>query len=86
MPDNIWPTQAYKDACARYEAERLRNRHVIGDRVIITNHDYPPIPIRTMDWSAHDEDCEESGPYGHGPTMQAAIDDLLDNYDAPETE
>ena len=78
---STWPTQAYIDACAAYEADKKANRHVIGDRVIITHHDYPPIPIRTEDWSAHVEDREEFGPYGRGPTMQAAIDDLLNNYD-----
>lgn len=83
MPDITWPTHEYLDARARYEADRARNRHVIGEWVIITHHDYPPIPTRDRDWSAHYENREESGPYGHGPTMQAAIDDLRDNYDAP---
>ena len=53
---------------------------------ILTNHDYPPIPIRTMDWSAwdddtYDADCNQDGyfstsPMGHGATEQQAIEDL----------
>jgi hypothetical protein len=52
-----------------------------------TSFDYPPIPIRSMDWSAiddrsYDVDCDERGfftncPIGHGATEQEAIDDLL---------
>ena len=52
-----------------------------------TNHDYPPIPDRSMDWSAvdhdtYDCDCDERGffslgPVGHGATEQEAIADLL---------
>lgn len=51
---------------------------------IITTYVYPPIPIRSMDWQAHYEDREEFGPYGHGPTEQAAIQDLTENYEEPE--
>ena len=52
---------------------------------IKTSFDYPPIPIRSMDWSAWYDGYEESGPYGHGATEAEAIADLKDNYDAPET-
>lgn len=43
---------------------------------IITSYDYPPIPIRWLDWSAHLDGDEEDGPYGHGKTEAEAIADL----------
>jgi hypothetical protein len=59
---------------------------------IVTNFDYPPIPDRSMDWSAHLRDYDgapdASGPntfIGRGPTETAAVADLLerlDEYDA----
>lgn len=62
-------------------------------RKIITSHDYPPIPLRNMDWSAH-FDGDEPGDngsmmMGHGATRREAIDDLLEiyesqDYDAPD--
>jgi hypothetical protein len=62
------------------------NRHVINGIKINTSFDYPPIPVRDMDWSAvtdnYDADCDQDGffsncPQGHGRTEQEAIDDLL---------
>lgn len=54
---------------------------------IVTSFDYPPIPVRYMDWSAldadtYDCDCDQDGyfttsPIGHGATEQEAIADLL---------
>ena len=53
---------------------------------IITHYDFPPIPIRDMDWSAvtdnYDADCDQDGffsndPVGHGRTEAEAIADLL---------
>jgi len=44
---------------------------------IRTRHDYPPIPIRSMDWSATFDNYEPGCPIGFGPTEQAAITDLL---------
>jgi hypothetical protein len=51
---------------------------------IVTHYDYPPIPDRSMDWSAIDDDtydgAEDAGPLAHmigrGPTEEAAIQDL----------
>lgn len=43
---------------------------------IITNHIYPPIPIRQFDWSAVDDNYEPGCPIGYGATEQEAIDDL----------
>lgn len=57
---------------------------------IITSHNHPPIPDRSMDWSAVFEDYDggdiEPGvpsrdPIGYGPTEQAAIEDLLGRYE-----
>ena len=50
---------------------------------IRTAHDYPPIPYRNLDWSAW-YDGHEEGDYGHGATEAEAIQDLIDNYEAPE--
>ena len=47
-------------------------------RKIVTEHVYPPIPIRRFDWAAHYDDPE--GPSGWGPTEADAIADLLDNH------
>lgn len=60
--------------------------------VLSTCFEYPPIPIRSMDWSAIDDNTydasyegeDESGhhwkssPVGRGATEQEAIADLLD--------
>jgi hypothetical protein len=55
---------------------------------IVTHFDNPPIPIRSMDWSAWDDDnydcdCDQDGffstsPIGHGRTEAEAIADLLE--------
>lgn len=62
--------------------------HHINGRKVRTTHEFPPIPIRSMDWSAvdddtYDVDCDQDGffsrsPIGRGPTEQAAIDDLME--------
>lgn len=52
---------------------------------IITHPEYPPIPIRFLDWSAVFDDydgAEDSHcPIGHGRTEQEAIADLLDQVE-----
>jgi len=48
---------------------------------IITSHDYPPIPVRNLDWSACIDVQEETGTYGHGATEQEAIDDLKEQLE-----
>ena len=50
------------------------------ERKIVTRHIYPPIPDRSSDWVAYYEGCDEFGSRGFGPTEQAAIDDLTDNF------
>lgn len=55
---------------------------------IITNFDYPPIPVRSFDWSAvldgYDGAPDATGIYsmvGHGATEQEAIDDLKEQIE-----
>lgn len=65
--------------------------HIINGLKISTNFDYPPIPVRDMDWSAVDDstydcDCDQDGffstcPIGRGATEQEAIDDLLEQIE-----
>ena len=64
--------------------------HRIGNLVIHTTHEQPPIPIRDFDWSAvtddYDCDCDQDGffstdPVGHGRTEQDAINDLLEQLE-----
>ena len=50
-------------------------------RRIKTNFVYPPIPIRTMDWSAW-FDGNEEGLHGEGRTEAEAVQDLLDEEEA----
>jgi hypothetical protein len=45
--------------------------------LIVTNYDYPPIPIRNMDWSAVTDNYEPGEPIGHGPTEADAVMDLF---------
>lgn len=47
---------------------------------IRTTYEFPPIPDRSMDWSAIDDETYdgEGCPIGRGPTEQAAIDDLIE--------
>ena len=47
----------------------------IGSATVKTNFDYPPIPIRSMDWSAW-RDGREEWHIGRGATESAAIADL----------
>jgi len=44
---------------------------------IKTYHERPPIPTRTFDWVALDDNLGEDSPVGHGATEQEAIADLL---------
>lgn len=51
-------------------------------RKIITNFDYPPIPVRNCDWSAVFDDydgAEDSNcPIGRGSTEREAIQSLIE--------
>ena len=46
-------------------------------RAIKTEFVYPPIPTRAYDWRAYRDGWDLGEPVGEGPTMQAAIDDLM---------
>ena len=49
---------------------------------IRTDHEFPPIPDRSFDWSAVDDDTYEPGqPIGRGATEQEAIADLHEQMD-----
>jgi hypothetical protein len=71
---------------------------LISTREVIhlsTTFVYPPIPVRTMDWSAIDENTYDAsyegedesgehwsqGPHGTGTTEQEAIDVLFDQIE-----
>lgn len=47
---------------------------------IITECIYPPISIRTMDWSAASDNYEPGLPLEYGATEKEAIENLLDNH------
>jgi len=65
--------------------------HQINGVRIRTTFEYPPIPVRNMDWSAvdddtYDVDCDQDGffstsPIGHGATEQDAIEDLIEQIE-----
>lgn len=52
----------------------MSERVFMGLRVR-TDHIYPPIPCRQFDWVAY---VDPESHTGHGPTEQAAIEDLID--------
>lgn len=62
---------------------------------IVAEFVYPPIPDRSTDWVAYDEDRADAeqdsegyywrgGPRGWGPTKDAALDDLRAQYEDDE--
>lgn len=60
--------------------------HKIDGFNIRTNYEFPPIPVRTFDWSAIDDDTydgaeDSSCPIGRGRTEQEAIDNLLEQIE-----
>jgi len=51
---------------------------------IVTSCVCPPIPIRSYDWCAYDDDTYDGSSgqtIGHGATEQEAIEDLLEQID-----
>jgi hypothetical protein len=54
--------------CGKFVADPIRTTFV-----------YPPIPIRLFDWQAVRDGYDLGSPYGHGPTEEAAIADLLES-------
>ena len=57
--------------------------HHINGIKVRTHHEYPPIPIRSFDWSAVDDDTYdgEGCEIGRGATEEAAIADLLEQIE-----
>lgn len=55
--------------------------HIVNGTKIQTEHVFPPIPVRTMDWSAVTDNYDLGHPIGRGATEQAAIDDLMEQLD-----
>lgn len=49
--------------------------------IVLTSHDFPPIPLRHLDWSAVTDDYEPGAPMGNGATELEAINDLLDQLE-----
>lgn len=47
---------------------------------IVTEHVYPPIPIRQFDWSATTDNYEPGYPLEHGRTEKEAVENLLDGH------
>ncbi len=48
---------------------------------VVTSYDPPPIPYRTMDWSAWDDKLgADSSPIGRGATEAEAIADFYDQW------
>ena len=43
---------------------------------IVARYVFPPIPVRSYDWSAYIDGDEEDGPHGEGATEEEAIADL----------
>lgn len=49
------------------------------NRKIIISFEYPPIPLRTMDYCAYDENhVEDTNKYGWGSTPSEALRNLAD--------
>lgn len=74
---------------APYAPPSLGSTCVIDGRRIRTTFEYPPIPIRSCDWSAVDDNtydgAPDSGPpanlVGRGATEAEAIADLLEQIE-----
>ena len=45
---------------------------------VVVAHEYPPIPVRTMDFCAYVDGDEELGNYGWGATPSDALRELAD--------
>lgn len=61
--------------------------HIINGVKIHTHHVYPPIPVRSMDWSAVTDnydgapDSSTRHQIGRGATEQEAINDLIEQLE-----
>lgn len=59
----------------------MADRVHVGDRIVITSWDLPPIPCRLWDWSAVLEGYEPGDYIGRGVSEEAAIEDLLEQVE-----
>ncbi len=71
------PTKEQWEAC---EANRKPYRDT---KTILIHFEHPPIPDRRFDYVALYEGEEQRQVYGHGPTPQAALRDLIETHDGP---
>lgn len=55
--------------------------HQINGIKVRTHNDCPPIPVRSFDWSAVDDNYDGGGAVGRGATEQEAIADLLEQIE-----
>lgn len=51
---------------------------------IMTNFVYPPIPLRSFDWSAWSDSYGEEGPTGEGATEAQAVAALIERLEEGE--
>lgn len=52
---------------------------VCGKQLLVrVSYVCPPIPVRSMDWCAYEDGCEEEGHYGYGATRNAALAELME--------
>ena len=52
---------------------------------VVTSHEYPPIPWRSFDWAAWDDELgADCSPVGHGETEQEAIADFWEQWEERE--
>lgn len=76
LPDETEPTAAEQRADW---LDSIQQKH--GH--INTHHIFPPIPIRSFDWSAmrDDDEGEEGRPVGYGATEDEALRDLIEQLE-----
>lgn len=48
---------------------------------IVVSAIFPPVPSTRFDWCAYIDGREERGPYGYGPTRDAAVAELFEFID-----
>ena len=75
-----WQVVEGRKVLSRHDFKEQAERAMIRATIKLkTEYVYPPIPIRSMDWSAIDDSTYEPGsPIGTGRTEQEAIEDLID--------
>jgi hypothetical protein len=76
------------DSLHEIQLENTSRAHpgMVGNTIaptIVTLCICPPIPDRSFDWCAYYDGDEEGGPRGYGATEQEAVNDLLENSEAP---